>query len=106
MLGDSFPVGCAPSVMLPDNKKNLDHKHPLYGTENGIYLSGCGISNLMMSWGKDESLDSKIHRQHISFLGILARNCYISIHFSISYLMRTFVFGSQMKDACFFVHEV
>lgn len=69
MLGDSFPVGCAPSgVLLPDNKKNLDHKHPLYGTDNGIYLSGCGISNLMMSWGKDESLDSKIFSTQV--LGI------------------------------------
>lgn len=77
MLGDSFPVGCAPSgVMLPDNTKNLDHKHPLYGTENGIYLSGCGISNLMMSWGKDESLDSKI--QHAT----VGEFCSELLHFS------------------------
>ncbi|CAL1168762.1 unnamed protein product [Cladocopium goreaui] len=55
VLGDSFPVGCAPDMVgLPDSKKNLDHSHPLYGTKNGIYQSGCGISNLMMSWGKDE----------------------------------------------------
>mmetsp|Transcript_44184 Transcript_44184/g.70209 ORF Transcript_44184/g.70209 Transcript_44184/m.70209 type:complete len:614 (+) Transcript_44184:95-1936(+) len=57
VLGDSFPVGCAPDMVgLPDSKKNLDHSHPLYGTKNGIYQSGCGISNLMMSWGKDEYL--------------------------------------------------
>ena len=31
-------------VGLPDSKKNLDHSHPLYGTKNGIYQSGCGIS--------------------------------------------------------------
>jgi inositol oxygenase len=47
-------------VGLPDSKKNLDHSHPLYGTKNGIYQSGCGISNLMMSWGKDEQLDSTV----------------------------------------------
>jgi len=61
VLGDSFPVGCAPDMVgLPDSKKNLDHSHPLYGTKNGIYQSGCGISNLMMSWGKDEQLDSTV----------------------------------------------
>ena len=72
VLGDSFPVGCAPDMVgLPDSKKNLDHSHPLYGTKNGIYQSGCGISNLMMSWGKDEQLDS-------TQLDITRHNCSMS----------------------------
>ena len=51
VVGNSFPVGCA--LPVPETK-NPDHSHPLYGTEHGIYQPGCGISNLMMPWGKDE----------------------------------------------------
>lgn len=58
VLGDTFPVGCAPAedaCLLPEAfKTNPDYSHPLYGTKNGIYKAGCGISNLIMSWGKDE----------------------------------------------------
>eukprot|EP00438_Fugacium_kawagutii_P014785 Skav228774 [mRNA] locus=scaffold589:557855:559690:- [translate_table: standard] len=52
VLGETFPVGCALPASL--EVKNPDQRHPLYGTENGIYQTGCGISNLLMSWGKDE----------------------------------------------------
>jgi len=35
-------------------KENPDVEHPVYSTKNGIYEPGCGISNLLMSWGHDE----------------------------------------------------
>ena len=58
VVGDTFPVGCAPAedaVVFPESfKENPDYKHPVFGTKNGIYHPGCGITNLMFSWGHDE----------------------------------------------------
>lgn len=58
VVGDTFPVGCAPSpdcvFGLESFAANPDLEHPVYSTENGIYEPGCGITNLMMSWGHDE----------------------------------------------------
>jgi len=58
VVGDTYPVGCAPAedaIVFPDSfKENPDFTHPVYSTRNGMYEPGCGISNLMMSWGHDE----------------------------------------------------
>lgn len=58
VVGDTFPVGCAPSGKevfgLESFETNPDLKHPIYSTENGIYAEHCGVDNLMMSWGHDE----------------------------------------------------
>lgn len=58
VVGDTFPVGCAPAedaCVFPESfRENPDYHHPVYGTTNGIYEPGCGISNLTMSWGHDE----------------------------------------------------
>jgi len=58
VVGDTYPVGCAPAadaiVFAESFKQNPDCDHPLYGTVNGMYEPGCGISNLTMSWGHDE----------------------------------------------------
>jgi len=58
VVGDTFPVGCAPSgecvFGLKSFNGNPDLAHPVYSTEDGMYSPGCGISNLMMSWGHDE----------------------------------------------------
>jgi len=58
VVGDTFCVGCAPAmdaiVFSESFKENPDYNHPVYGTQNGIYEPGCGISNLVMSWGHDE----------------------------------------------------
>jgi inositol oxygenase len=59
VVGDTFPVGCAfdKRIIYPDTfKGNPDHDHPIYGTENGIYTPGCGMDNIMLSWGHDEYL--------------------------------------------------
>jgi inositol oxygenase len=37
-------------------KENPDFDHPIYSTENGIYEPGCGIENLILSFGHDEYL--------------------------------------------------
>ncbi|KAH7101420.1 myo-inositol oxygenase [Auriculariales sp. MPI-PUGE-AT-0066] len=60
VVGDTFPVGCAYSdkIVL---KKNTFHANPdkedeRYQSECGIYEKGCGLDNVMMSWGHDEYL--------------------------------------------------
>ncbi|KFY97977.1 hypothetical protein V500_01831 [Pseudogymnoascus sp. VKM F-4518 (FW-2643)] len=59
VVGDTFPVGCAydPAIIYHDTfKNNPDFNHPVYSTENGIYTRGCGMENVMLSWGHDEYL--------------------------------------------------
>lgn len=57
VVGDTFPVGVKFSekcVYYDEFKANPDFNHEVYSTENGMYKPGCGISNLLMSWGHDE----------------------------------------------------
>ncbi|KAF1836854.1 inositol oxygenase 1 [Decorospora gaudefroyi] len=59
VVGDTFPVGCAfsPAIIYPDTfAQNPDFGDPIYGTECGIYYPGCGLDNVMLSWGHDEYL--------------------------------------------------
>ncbi|EEY22392.1 inositol oxygenase [Verticillium alfalfae VaMs.102] len=59
VVGDTFPVGCAfsPKIILPATfAANPDSTHPVYATPLGVYEAGCGIENLVMSWGHDEYL--------------------------------------------------
>ena len=53
----AFPVGCkfSDKNILPSTfEGNPDSKDPLYSSENGIYQPGCGLDNVMLSWGHDE----------------------------------------------------
>ncbi|KAK5996660.1 Inositol oxygenase 1 [Cladobotryum mycophilum] len=59
VVGDTFPVGCAydKRIILPETfTGNPDFRDPVYSTKHGIYTPGCGLDNLMMSWGHDEYL--------------------------------------------------
>jgi inositol oxygenase len=59
VVGDTFTVGCkfSPKCVFYDKfADNPDLNHEVYSTENGIYQPGCGLSNLLMSWGHDEYL--------------------------------------------------
>jgi len=56
-VGDTFPVGCRfdeANIFHESFKDNPDTKDPRYNTENGVYQSGCGLENVVMSWGHDE----------------------------------------------------
>ncbi|KAL2421948.1 Inositol oxygenase, partial [Exophiala dermatitidis] len=35
---------------------NPDYNDPIYSTKYGIYSPGCGLENVMLSWGHDEYL--------------------------------------------------
>ena len=59
VVGDTFPVGCAfdERIVLSDTfAGNPDARDPVYSTELGIYTPGCGLDNVMLSWGHDEYL--------------------------------------------------
>lgn len=59
VVGDTFPVGCAFSeriVFFDMLKANPDWDVAEYRTECGIYQAGCGLNNVMLSWGHDEYL--------------------------------------------------
>uniref|UniRef100_A0A8C5JNK1 Inositol oxygenase n=1 Tax=Junco hyemalis TaxID=40217 RepID=A0A8C5JNK1_JUNHY len=58
VVGDTFPVGCKvqKSVVYGDSTfhENPDTTDPRYSTEYGMYQPGCGLDNVLMSWGHDE----------------------------------------------------
>lgn len=59
VVGDTYPVGCAFSdlIIYPSLfAQNPDSHNPAYKTKNGMYQEGCGLDNLIMSWGHDEYL--------------------------------------------------
>jgi inositol oxygenase len=60
VVGDTFPVGCAfDDAIIYGNKSfrdNADYDNEIYSTKNGIYSPGCGLDNVMLSWGHDEYL--------------------------------------------------
>ena len=57
VVGDTFVVGAAFSDknIYPETfAANPDATHPVYSTANGIYAPGCGLDNVLLSWGHDE----------------------------------------------------
>ncbi|KAH0990811.1 hypothetical protein GBA52_002294 [Prunus armeniaca] len=57
VVGDTYPVGCAFDESIVHHKhfkKNLDYNNPAYNTKYGIYSEGCGLDNVLMSWGHDD----------------------------------------------------
>ena len=65
VVGDTFPVGCAFSdkIVLPEYfAENADRAVPEYQTSCGIYEPGCGLEQVLMSWGHDEYLYQVVGR--------------------------------------------
>ena len=59
VVGDTFPVGCRHSerIVYPEFfEQNPDSRDPRYNTRLGVYAEGCGLRNVLMSWGHDEYL--------------------------------------------------
>ncbi|KAF5176909.1 Inositol oxygenase [Thalictrum thalictroides] len=57
VVGDTFPVGCAfddSNVHYKYFKDNPDYNNSMYNTKNGVYSPGCGLNNVVMSWGHDD----------------------------------------------------
>ncbi|KAL4291422.1 hypothetical protein GQ457_14G006580 [Hibiscus cannabinus] len=53
VVGDTYPVGCAfdESIYFEENP---DYHNSAYNTKYGVYSKGCGLNNVMMSWGHDD----------------------------------------------------
>lgn len=59
VVGDTFPVGCrfdGRNIYPEAFAANPDSANPAYSSELGVYSPGCGLDNVMMSWGHDEYL--------------------------------------------------
>ncbi|XP_044464806.1 inositol oxygenase 2-like [Mangifera indica] len=57
VVGDTFPLGCAfdkANIHYKYFKENPDYNNPAFNTKNGIYSEGCGLNNVMFSWGHDD----------------------------------------------------
>ncbi|KAM7483801.1 hypothetical protein LguiB_008384 [Lonicera macranthoides] len=57
VVGDTFPVGCAfdeSNVHYKYFKENPDYNNPAYNTKFGMYSEGCGLDNVLMSFGHDD----------------------------------------------------
>lgn len=67
VVGDTFPVGCAfdeDRIVYPGSfVDNPDLHDPIYSTQHGIYSPGCGLDNVMLSWGHDEYLYHVVKEQ-------------------------------------------
>ena len=59
VVGDTFPTGCAWSDKIVFHEyfsENPDAGVAAYQTQCGVYEPGCGLDNVVMSWGHDEYL--------------------------------------------------
>lgn len=60
VVGDTFPVGCGFDDRIiygsESFKDNPDYYDEIYSSKFGIYQPGCGLDNVMLSWGHDEYL--------------------------------------------------
>ncbi|BEJ17819.1 hypothetical protein CspHIS471_0700870 [Cutaneotrichosporon sp. HIS471] len=60
VVGDTYVVGCKfplDKIVYPDTFGECpDLNHLVYSTELGIYEKGCGLENLLITWGHDEYL--------------------------------------------------
>ncbi|KAI7725756.1 hypothetical protein M8C21_011083, partial [Ambrosia artemisiifolia] len=57
VVGDTHPLGCAFDASIVHHKyfkENPDINNPAYQTKNGVYEEGCGLENVMISWGHDD----------------------------------------------------
>ncbi|ODQ63835.1 DUF706-domain-containing protein [Nadsonia fulvescens var. elongata DSM 6958] len=83
VVGDTFPVGCRfdHRIIYPNTfEANPDSDHPVYSTEFGIYSKGCGLDNVMLSWGHDEYMYHIAKRQSKLPLEALAMIRYHSFY--------------------------
>jgi inositol oxygenase len=59
VVGDTFPVGCAFDERIVFSEffeTNPDRSDPRLSTRDGVYSPGCGLANVLLSWGHDEYL--------------------------------------------------
>ncbi|OJD28250.1 hypothetical protein ACJ73_00352 [Blastomyces percursus] len=92
VVGDTFPVGCAFDDRIiytsKSFEKNPDYGHEIYGTNYGIYSAGCGMDNVLLSWGHDEYLYNVVKDQSLlppEALAIIRYHSFYAWHTSGAY---------------------
>ncbi|KAI3766504.1 hypothetical protein L2E82_16567 [Cichorium intybus] len=92
VVGDTFPVGCAFDKSIVHSKyfvENPDYNNPTYNSKYGIYSKGCGLENVMMSWGHDDYmyLVAKENRTTLPSAGlfIIRYHSFYALHRSGAY---------------------
>lgn len=57
VVGDTFPTGCrySPKIVFAEFfEDNPDSSDPRFQSEFGVYEPGCGLDQVVLSWGHDE----------------------------------------------------
>jgi len=92
VVGDTFPVGCAfdPAIVHAEYfRDNPDSQNVLYNSKLGIYKEGCGLDNVMMSWGHDEYMYQVMKSNNTTLppqaLFIVRYHSFYSLHRSGAY---------------------
>jgi inositol oxygenase len=73
VVGDTFPTGCAWSdtiVFREFFRNNPDAQRPELQTELGVYDPGCGLANVLMSWGHDEYIYQALQNSKLPSEGL------------------------------------
>jgi inositol oxygenase len=67
VVGDVFPIGCrySPRIIRYEYlAQNPDWSNPAYQSPTGIYDAGCGLDNVVFSYGHDEYL-YQVLKEHL-----------------------------------------
>jgi inositol oxygenase len=83
-VGDTFPVGCrfSDKIVFPEFfAENPDSERPELMTEIGIYQPGCGLDQVLLSWGHDEYM-FQVARPYLppEALGMLRYHSFYACH--------------------------
>lgn len=84
VVGDTNPVGCRFDERIVFHglfRENPDWDHPVYSTPLGAYTPGCGLDQVLMTWGHDEYL-YRVLRDHLpdEALAIIRYHSFYSAH--------------------------
>ena len=85
VVGDTFVIGCkfSDKIIYPETfKSNPDYNDEKLMTENGIYEPGCGLDNVMLSWGHDEYFYHICKKQSRRMLSVLLAGCILKLRLS------------------------
>jgi len=94
VVGDTYPLGCKFSnkIVYYDTFKDTKMwKEPIYNQLYGIYTKGCGLRNLIMTWGHDEYLynvlrHNRNHKLPIKYMNIIRFHSFYSWHTGGDYM--------------------
>ncbi|CAA2982405.1 inositol oxygenase 1-like, partial [Olea europaea subsp. europaea] len=92
VVGGTYPVGCAFEDSIVHHKyfkENPDFTNPKYNTATGVYSEGCGLENILMSWGHDDYMYMVAKENKITLpsagLFIIQFHSFYAMHRSGSY---------------------